>query len=60
MLSLYIHIPFCTQKCAYCSFTSFPDIKEDTINEYIKQLQKEIEHYGKEFEWEHIKTLYFG
>lgn len=23
-LSIYIHIPFCVKKCAYCDFLSFP------------------------------------
>ena len=33
-LGLYIHIPFCKQKCLYCDFVSFPKIEEKQ-GEYI-------------------------
>ncbi|WP_455796086.1 radical SAM family heme chaperone HemW [Clostridium butyricum] len=40
-MSLYIHIPFCKQKCLYCDFPSYAG-KESLINEYIIALNEEI------------------
>lgn len=53
--SAYIHIPFCRQKCKYCSFVSFA--KEDLIESYINALLSEID---KRYNGEKLKTLYFG
>lgn len=53
--SAYIHIPFCKQKCRYCSFVSFP--KLEIKNDYLNALKKEIKHYYKS---EQLDTLYFG
>ena len=53
--SAYIHIPFCRQKCHYCSFVSFPDLSRK--DEYIKTLKKEI--FAK-YKGETLQTLYFG
>ena len=39
--SIYIHIPFCQSKCAYCAFNSYPAHHFD-INGYLKALEKEI------------------
>lgn len=49
----YIHIPFCKQKCKYCSFVSFTKQSAG----YIDALLKEIGHFYKK---EKLKTLYFG
>ena len=53
--SVYIHIPFCRQKCRYCSFVSFaaPELIED----YLEALLKEIRTLYKD---EMLDTLYLG
>ena len=40
-LELYIHIPFCAKKCAYCDFLSFPG-NVQMQREYMEQLGEEI------------------
>ena len=51
----YIHIPFCKQKCKYCSFISYPCLEK--IEEYFIALEKEID---LRYSGEKLKTLYFG
>ena len=43
-LGIYIHIPFCKQKCYYCDFVSFSD-KNDLVEKYIEAVKKEIKYY---------------
>ena len=40
-LALYIHIPFCARKCAYCDFLSFPS-EETKMRSYMEQLRNEL------------------
>ena len=40
-LALYIHIPFCARKCAYCDFLSFPS-EETKMRSYMEQLRDEL------------------
>ena len=40
-ISLYVHIPFCKQRCFYCDFPTFAG-KEKYREEYIDALIKEI------------------
>lgn len=53
--SAYIHIPFCRQKCNYCSFISFA--KPELIDKYLESLIREIKTFYK---GENLKTLYLG
>ncbi len=46
-LELYIHIPFCVRKCAYCDFLSAP-ADEKTREQYVEALVKEIKAYYNE------------
>lgn len=55
MKNAYIHIPFCTQKCKYCSFVSYPRL--GLKQEYISALKSEIKSRYKD---ELLETLYFG
>ncbi|WP_251861857.1 radical SAM family heme chaperone HemW [Clostridium sp. Marseille-Q2269] len=55
-VSLYIHIPFCMQKCLYCDFTSYSK-KEDLMLKYVKALSKEIVNKTKN---KIIKTIFIG
>ena len=41
-LGLYIHIPFCRQKCAYCDFYSLPR-SEEKMDAYTAALLRHIE-----------------
>ncbi|MDR3243248.1 MAG: radical SAM protein, partial [Elusimicrobiota bacterium] len=55
MLGLYIHIPFCRQKCFYCDFFS-AKYDEDIANEYVEALIMQ----AKQFEKTKIDTIYIG
>lgn len=57
MRGIYIHIPFCKQKCYYCDFVSFAN-KEELIERYIDALKKEIKHTLKSED--KIDTIYIG
>lgn len=58
-LGIYIHIPFCKRKCAYCDFISFSG-HQKLIEPYINSLIREIKNYKIDKENYVIKTIYFG
>ena len=55
-LSIYIHIPFCEQKCLYCDFASFV-CKNDVKEKYFSSLVDEIKFCKYKGI---VKTIYFG
>lgn len=57
MAGIYIHIPYCSQKCIYCNFYSIATKKSK--DNYIRALVKEIEKRNNYLSAP-IKTLYFG
>ncbi len=54
--SLYLHVPFCAQKCAYCAFYSEP-ATGDLINRYVAGLVRELELVANDLRPE---TIFFG
>lgn len=58
-LGVYIHIPFCKQKCYYCDFISFPN-KDNIIKDYIRALKEEIKKSKDILLNSKIKTIYIG
>lgn len=67
-IGLYVHIPFCKQKCSYCDFCSYAN-KEDLISKYVKYLLQEIKEVGSnnKIDFQNgkddlfiVKTIYIG
>lgn len=58
-MNLYLHFPFCQQKCFYCDFFSLNG-QEHLIGEYCAHLIKEIELYHDQFGRAQIETIYLG
>lgn len=58
-ISLYIHIPFCKQKCSYCDFVSSAQ-SEDVQTHYISLLCKEILGWKEYLSDRTVKTIFIG
>ena len=59
MLGLYIHVPFCAQKCYYCDFNSYK-IKSNEKEDYLINIEKEMKFYKEEFKDKYFDTVFFG
>ena len=58
-MELYIHVPFCVRKCAYCDFLSFsrePEVR----SAYVKRLTEDIAAFGERFRDKEITSLFVG
>jgi len=58
-LGIYIHIPFCASKCAYCNFYSLLG-NNKLMTRYNKAVIKHIEEYSSQLDGFIIDTVYFG
>ena len=62
-LSIYVHIPFCVKKCAYCDFVSYKLSDYENIlgiERYMDALYREIELNRNVLEESMISTIYIG
>ena len=58
--SLYLHIPFCTHRCAYCDFNTYAGL-EDSIPAYVEALCQEIRAVaGSASQRLEVQTVFFG
>jgi len=58
-IGLYIHIPFCRQKCLYCDFPSWAG-KEDRMQAYVDALTTEIRKRATEHTDKKVVSVFFG
>ncbi|MEZ2658841.1 radical SAM family heme chaperone HemW [Aneurinibacillus aneurinilyticus] len=58
--AVYIHIPFCTNKCYYCDFNSYVTKNPQLVWDYLDVLNKEMEETVRYFPPEEIRTIFVG
>lgn len=56
-LGLYVHVPFCARKCAYCDFYSLPAASPSRVEEYVDAVCAEI---AAKAAGEPAATVFFG
>ncbi|MBO5415786.1 MAG: radical SAM family heme chaperone HemW [Clostridia bacterium] len=59
-LGIYIHVPFCLQKCNYCDFCSFAGRGGELISEYVSALCRDIGRAAQLCGGYSVDTVYFG
>ncbi|TLS53741.1 oxygen-independent coproporphyrinogen III oxidase [Paenibacillus antri] len=57
--AVYLHIPFCTNKCHYCDFNSYV-LKGQPVHEYLDALEREMEATAKAVPPGAIRTVFVG
>lgn len=57
--AVYIHIPFCTNKCYYCDFNSYV-LQGQPVMEYLQALKQEMAHTVKQNPPGVIDTIFIG
>lgn len=58
-IGLYLHVPFCVSKCAYCDFASYAT-READIPRYVEAVVREITQRGAETGHPRADTVFLG
>ncbi len=58
-IGLYIHIPYCIQKCYYCDFTSYVS-SDESIKMYLNNLKKEMSIYSEKLRNYKVISIFIG
>ena len=58
MAGIYIHVPFCQSRCAYCDFYSTTLLRHREA--YVDTVCHELRHRLPELKGESVETIYFG
>lgn len=63
-LNLYLHVPYCIQRCEYCFYkvTTLGESRKVEIDRYVAALCLELERVSRRFHLDEqpVKTIYFG
>lgn len=57
---VYVHIPYCIQRCTYCDFATYEQSKILPPDQYVDLLFKEIRQKHHYYTPQSLDTLYFG
>lgn len=57
---IYVHIPFCVHKCAYCDFASYQIYNDTIMGDYTRRLVEEIQQWQPDLPLRPDATIYFG
>jgi oxygen-independent coproporphyrinogen-3 oxidase len=61
-IGIYVHLPFCPQKCDYCYYVSYTHQNSAVVDRYIDALIRELELYGQQagVMGRSVRFVYFG
>lgn len=57
---IYVHIPYCIQRCTYCDFATYEQSKILPPEKYVQLLFEEIRQKHQYYQPQELNTLYFG
>lgn len=57
---IYVHVPYCIQRCSYCDFATYEQSKIMPPKEYFQLLYREIQAYSALAPSKGLDTIYFG
>lgn len=60
LFGIYIHIPYCIQRCSYCDFATYERSSIFPPEDYIELVKKEIRAYVHLHPKKQLDTVYFG
>lgn len=60
MAGIYIHIPFCKQRCTYCDFYKETGSNNNQIDAFVEALIQELQLRKSYLNGDNISTVYFG
>jgi oxygen-independent coproporphyrinogen-3 oxidase len=59
--ALYLHLPFCRQRCLYCDFaTQAASVDDPALDEYVESLVREVREASRNGVLRSIRTIYLG
>ncbi|MEL6180919.1 MAG: radical SAM protein, partial [Myxococcota bacterium] len=60
-LSLYVHLPFCQQRCLFCACNTIVSPRKQAVSSYLKELETEIELVARHLpDRRHVVQLHLG
>lgn len=57
---IYVHIPYCLQRCTYCDFATYEQSQIMPPPEYVSLVKEEIRQKSSCFNPKYLNTIYFG
>jgi oxygen-independent coproporphyrinogen-3 oxidase len=57
---IYIHIPYCLQRCTYCDFATYEQSKIMPPEQYLNLLKEELRQTHQAYSQKELTTIYFG